>query len=138
MTNTRRTSVWLAAASAGLFLAGCGGEGDSGAAADPSASPEAPRLEQAYEACRRGSDPEKTLTLGDGGRTLVVDTESKRGSIAGLNCVLREVGTPQSIQAALERTTAMQGVQDAEHQGLSYSWSYHPDNGVNMVIEETE
>ena len=32
------------------------------------------------------------------------------------------------------RTTAMMGVQDAKADGVEYSWSYHPDNGVNMVI----
>ncbi len=26
--------------------------------------------------------------------------------------------------------------QDAEHDDLTYSWSYRPDNGVNMVITE--
>jgi hypothetical protein len=32
----------------------------------------------------------------------------------------------------------MPGVQDAEHDGLEYSWSYHPDNGVDMVITATD
>ena len=30
------------------------------------------------------------------------------------------------------------GVQDAEDDGLAYSWSYHPDNGVDLVIEYAE
>jgi hypothetical protein len=28
----------------------------------------------------------------------------------------------------------MMGTQDADNNGIHYSWSYHPDNGVNMVI----
>ncbi len=32
------------------------------------------------------------------------------------------------------RTTAMMDVQDAEHDGIEYSWSYHPANVVDMVI----
>jgi hypothetical protein len=55
-----------------------------------------------------------------------------------LNCLLGELGTPQSIIAQLGSTTALMGVQDATDDGLNYSWSYHPDNGVNMVITDTD
>ena len=78
------------------------------------------------------------MTLADGGASIVVDTGSEYGSTAGMDCVLDELSTSQSIMAQIGRTTAMMGVQDAEDDGLAYSWSYHPDNGVNMVIEYAE
>ena len=28
----------------------------------------------------------------------------------------------------------MMGVQRGEDDGIHYGWSYHPDNGLNMVI----
>ena len=91
------------------------------------------RLAAAHEACEN-RDSDNTLSLGDGGSTIVVDPRSEYGSTAGLNCVLGELETPQSIEAQVGRTTAMMGVQDAEDDGIEYSWSYHPDNGVSMVI----
>jgi hypothetical protein len=90
-------------------------------------------LEAAFEACKR-RDSDRTLELQDSGETIVIDTGSEYGDPAGMNCVLKELDTPQSITAQMDRTTAMMGVQDAEDGGIEYSWSYHPDNGVNMVI----
>jgi hypothetical protein len=74
------------------------------------------------------------MTLEDDGRTIVIDTRSEYGDVSAMECVLDSLGTPQSIEAQVGRTTAMMGVQDATHDGLDYSWTYHPDNGVNMVI----
>jgi hypothetical protein len=59
---------------------------------------------------------------------------SQYGSVAGLDCILQTLKTPESITAEIGRTTAMMGAQQADSGGLRYSWSYHPDNGVNMVI----
>ena len=95
------------------------------------------RLEAAYDSCYR-RDSGGTLTLADGGDSIVVDTGSEYGSTAGMDCVLAELDTKQSIIAQMGRTTAMTGVQDAEDDGLAYSWSYHPDNGVDLVIEYAE
>ncbi len=91
------------------------------------------RLAAAAGACKN-RDTDRTMSLVDDGSSIVIDTRSEYGSTAGLDCVLRELETPQSIEAQVGRTTAMMGVQDAEDDGLEYSWSYHPDNGVNMVI----
>jgi hypothetical protein len=104
----------------------------SSSAAASSAAKES-RLEEAYHGCH-GADPGSNLELTDGGQTIVVDTGSKYGDTTGMNCVLITLETPQSIEAQIRSTTAMMGLQDAEHDGLQYSWSYHPDNGVNMVI----
>jgi hypothetical protein len=95
------------------------------------------RLVAAADACER-RDADGTMSLVDDGWSIVIDTRSEYGSTAGLHCVLRELGTPQSIEAQVGRTTAMMGVQDAEDDGLEYSWSYHPDDGVSMVITATD
>jgi hypothetical protein len=91
------------------------------------------RLEETYDGCY-GAESDSNLQLTDGGQTIVVDTGSQYGSTRGMNCVLITLETPESIKARISSTTAMMGVQDAEHDGLHYSWSYHPDNGVDMVI----
>jgi hypothetical protein len=94
-------------------------------------------LEGAYSQCQP-QDEDDTLELADNGATIIVDTGSEYGSTAGMDCVLDELGTPQSILAQLGNTTAMMGTQQADHDGVHYSWSYHPDNGVNMVITRGE
>ncbi|SCX56391.1 hypothetical protein SAMN03159343_3403 [Klenkia marina] len=127
----------LAAGGLGYVLGHQAGTGDaaeaSSVAAAAAAAEDDARLSTAYEACE-GDDSTGTLTLSDQGRTIVVDTGSKYGSTAGMDCVLRELSTPQSTIAAIGRTTSLMGVQDDDQDGVTYSWSYHPDNGVNMVI----
>jgi hypothetical protein len=98
---------------------------------------QASRLPAAFESCT-SQDVDDTMRLEDDGETIVVDTGSEYGSTAGMDCVLSELGTPESILAEMGRTTAMMGVQDAEHDGIEYSWSYHPDNGVDLVITDTQ
>jgi hypothetical protein len=140
-----RRPAWLGVAIAAVVALACSAIGfflgrDS-ATPDPSeaasAAAGADRLRSAFEACR-DEDPDGTLSLQDDGSTIVVATLSEYGDTSGMDCVLAELDTPSSITAQIGRTTAMMGVQDAEHNGLSFSWTYHPDNGVNMVISQEE
>jgi len=107
----------------------------SSSAAAASAAAKETRLKKAYDGCT-GFDTANTMELTDDGATIVVDTRSEYGSRAGMECVLRKLGTSESIKAQMDRTTALMGVQDAKHDGLDYSWSYHPKNGVNLVITD--
>jgi hypothetical protein len=54
----------------------------------------------------------------------MVDTRSKSGSLDGLVCVLDDVGTADYVIAAIDRTTALMGVQTEQDGDLEYSWSY--------------
>jgi hypothetical protein len=99
----------------------------------PDAEAQQGRLQAAYDHCT-SQDEDNTLELADNGATIVIDTRSEYGSTAGMECVLGALTTPESIKAEIGRTTAMMGTQDADNNGIHYSWSYHPDNGVNMVI----
>lgn len=79
----------------------------------------------------------QTLQLADEDLTLLVDTRAQYGPIEGLICVMGELETPQAIISAMESTTAMMGVQEATDASLHYRWSYHPDNGIQLVVTET-
>jgi hypothetical protein len=142
----RRRGLVVAGLAGAVLLAGAGGFALGRSSADGNESPIAAaesaaasqvRLKDAYDRCFT-RDTGSTLTLADGGDAIVVDTGSEYGSTTGMDCVLADLDTKQSIIAQMSRTTAMMGVQDAEDDGLAYSWSYHPDNGVNMVIEYAE
>lgn len=111
--------------------AGLSGSGSSSASETPASLP----LRDAFDFCSM-QPGYKTLTLGDEGRTLIIDTQSEYGPMGGLSCVLGQLATSQAVVAQLENTTSMMGVQQAEDGTLHYQFSYHPDNGVNMVITD--
>ena len=131
--------IAVAVVAVGAFLlTTVDGENSKQVAANASESSPAtakPPLQVAYGECL-GAKGWKTLTLGDEGRSLIIDTGSEYGPIEGLACVLSELGTSQAIVAQMESTTAMMGVQEADDNSLHYQFSYHPDNGVNMVITD--
>jgi hypothetical protein len=94
-------------------------------------------LKDAQGAC----DPEKRgSTITDGGETLIIDGRSTNNSSAnglpmdGLICMLRELKVPGSVIAQMEGTRALDGRQQAAWDGFSASWSYHPNNGMDVVI----
>lgn len=76
----------------------------------------------------------------DGGRSLILDN---RGSDAGsgaltwqqVECTLEELDVPESVLSRMLSTRALDGRQDAEWGGLRADWSYHPDNGLDVIIE---
>lgn len=123
--------VLVVAAGAVGFVLGHG-SGTAAAAAASSSAQDA-RLSKAFNACE-SEDDAHTMQLGDGGRTIVVDTRNQYTSTQGVECVWSQLKTPQSIIANVGATTAMMGEQSAQSDGISYRWSYHPDNGLNMVI----
>lgn len=127
-------ALLLIAGTGGFFIGrGTAGDDGGGGGNRSSLAETLNPLQVAYEDCT-GRDSGDTLSLEDDGATIVVDTRSEYGDSSGMACVLRELDTPGSITAQMDRTTAMMGVQDARSAGIEYSWSYHPDNGVNMVI----
>ena len=96
-------------------------------------------------------------TLGDGGDSLILDgaaqpefdlglygdtpttpsDEELRQFIESLgftNCVLEEVNTPDYVQSKLENTTSLMGDQTATWDNISASWSFHPDNGLDVTL----
>lgn len=136
----------LLAVAALSLVASCAASGSDSAADPQSSSPSpsptpteeaGPSLDQAYVDCST-SKGGKTISSGDDGDTLIIDTGSEYGSIEGAVCVFTSLETPEAIIASIESTTAMMGVQDADDQGLRYQWSYHPDNGLNVIITNSD
>jgi hypothetical protein len=97
-------------------------------------------LEAAKNICAAGRPDGVTyITLGDEGSSLTLigeGEESSGASIYDIVCVLAELDMPDSVASQIERTTAMMGVQQAAWGDFEASWSYHPDNGLNMIVEQ--
>lgn len=61
------------------------------------------------------------------------------GFLAGLvEDALLELGFPPGTWARVQNTRALDGTQTARGDGIVASWTYHPDSGLNMVIERTD
>jgi hypothetical protein len=123
-------------------LSGCGGDDQQAAFTPPSPSSPAATslampaqpLKTAYKACQALAGGH-FVRVADDGDSIIIDTDSEYGSTEAVECVLRSINTSDPLEARLKSTTASMGTQEASEGGYDYSWSYHPDNGINMVIK---
>ncbi|HEX2144533.1 MAG TPA: hypothetical protein VHG10_08495 [Glycomyces sp.] len=127
-----------AAGGAVLFIAGVGIglaiDGDSGGAAAADGD-----LEAAKETCAVGSSD---VRIGDGGDTMTIDRmgaeESPGATFTQFECILEELEVPDSVVDRINNTRALDGYQDASFADFAVSWTYHPDDGLNMTITRAE
>ncbi len=110
-------------------------QGDDSDSATKETLTNATRLERAHASCGF-EDEADTIKDADDGATLIIDTQSDEGALKGLTCLFDKLGTSSAVRAQVASTTAMMGAQEGRDDGLSYRWSYHPENGLNMTITE--
>ncbi len=111
-------------------VSGTAGIAIGGALAQSSAIP------QAVEACF-ATDMEGVSAMDDG-QSLNMQTagnDSSGTTITTVVCVLDELGAPQSLYSKIDSTRALDGTKSAEWPGFTASWSYHPDSGLNVIVE---
>ena len=79
------------------------------------------------------------FTLAEDNQSLVFDGSGKTDYIGGdfsdLVCVLNELKAPSTVESRMLSTNSLMGVQNAEWDGITVSWSYHPDNGLDANLE---
>ncbi|GAA1346967.1 hypothetical protein [Arthrobacter roseus] len=93
-------------------------------------------ITDAVETC--GVEESPGISLGDAGQSITMNTagdESSGADYADVVCVLSAIETPDSVSSRMSSTRALDGRQTGEWDGLSASWGYHPDDGLNVVIE---
>ena len=74
----------------------------------------------------------------DKGKSLNLRTtgeESEGADFLTVGCVLTELNAPDSLTTRLGSTRALDGTQTGEWAGFTASWTYHPDNGLNIIVE---
>ncbi|AGL13903.1 hypothetical protein [Actinoplanes sp. N902-109] len=78
------------------------------------------------------------LTIADAGQTLLLDGTGEEDFTgmrsSDLSCVLEVLRTPQAVREHMWDTRALDGRQEDSWPGFTASWSYHPDDGMDMVI----
>jgi len=77
------------------------------------------------------------VELGDEGQSLTITGYGLlRGpTSAQFQCLTDALDMPDSVRSRISATRALDGRQTATWDGLSASWTYHPDSGLNMVFE---
>jgi hypothetical protein len=90
------------------------------------------QLEAARDRCGAGD-------LRDGGNTLILDMEGEEPGSGSVTfddsiCVLAFLDVPASVSSRMDSTRALDGMLDAEWDGFEASWTYHPDDGLDVII----
>lgn len=78
------------------------------------------------------------VTVMDEGASLHLSTtgeESIGAEYIDVMCVLAALEVPDSVTTRLGTTSAMDGQQTATWNEFSASWGYHPDTGLDVVVE---
>ena len=127
-------------AGASLFLAGCGGVAEAESTPTPTPTDTRSKLELAVDQC--GLTSSKGVTLMDENKSLELHTPGKDYgqsygiSIEQMDCVLRDIGASTATMSKMKKTRALDGTQSASWDALEATWSYHPDNGFDIILED--
>lgn len=113
----------VTAAVAALLAAGC--------SVDEKVSP----VDQAAKECARFS---ADFTAEPGSVVIDSSSEYDTDSLAALVCVMDALGTPSIVNEQMMGTNSLMGMQSVTEDGVSYKWSFHPDNGLDVYIEDVE
>lgn len=81
-------------------------------------------------------------TLGDSGYTITMKGQPNNATtglpMRDMACVLRAVDVPDSVVSQMDATRALDGMQKASWNKISASWTYHPDNGLKVILTESK
>jgi hypothetical protein len=78
--------------------------------------------------------------IGDDGSSLELDMEgedfgSGELSYADVACVLEELDVPDSVVSKMDSTRSIDGRQTEDWDGIEANWTYHPDDGLDVILE---
>ena len=119
-----------------IMLTGCGDGG--GGPADSTEAAAVPRLQSAYDTCKAFSNVGgmKAVHVKDAGSTMIIATKHVPLASEAISCIADELNTPRSIISRVNHTSSVMGELNGTSDNLNYSWTFHPDNGLNMVVTE--
>jgi hypothetical protein len=94
----------------------------------------------ALVAARNSCDPGSLgTTVADGDKTLIVNGKGAKDAtgvpVATEACLLRELGASSAVTAHMESTRALDGRQTDTWGDYKAAWTYHPDSGLDIVIQ---
>lgn len=107
--------------------------------AAPAADSSSEAISNAVQAC--GLVDTVGVTVMDGGNSVTLETagnDTKGAPYSDVVCVLDALEIPESVKSRMASTRSLDGMQDATWSGYAASWNYHPDNGMNLIVESRE
>jgi hypothetical protein len=98
-----------------------------------------PRVSSPFLQLQSTCDPSRAgTTVTDNGQTLLVDSSGEEdfGKLpsAGLDCVLDGLSMPDAVRSHMLGTRALDGRQEDAWPGFTASWSYHPNQGLDLIV----
>lgn len=97
-------------------------------------------IETAVEDC--GLTDAVGITIGDEGHSVSIQTIGEDNTygaeVSEMACVLQGLDASDSVIARMDSTRALDGRQTGTWDDFEASWGYHPDDGINLVIEEVK
>lgn len=93
----------------------------------------------ALEACKL-TTAQEGVRIADGGKTLILSSAGEESSgipVESVACVLGATKIPEHVAAKMQATRALDGQQAASWEGFEASWTYHPDDGLNIILVDT-
>ena len=85
------------------------------------------------------------VVVGDSGHTVTLEGEpdGTHYTMAGVTgkefgCVFAVVSMPDSVVSQMSGTRALDGTQTASWDEMSATWTYHPKNGLRVILTEAK
>jgi hypothetical protein len=78
--------------------------------------------------------------VGDDGSSLELDMKgddygSGDLSFTDVACVLNDLDVPDSVMSKMDSTRSIDGRQSEDWDGFEANWTYHPDDGLDVILE---
>lgn len=104
--------------------------------------PPTPRFKTVMSKCNL--EDKQGVKYADEGVSLIISTapedaldlESNQANILNVSCVLQRAKASAALQDRMLSTRALDGMQEADFRGIHAAWTYHPDNGFNLSLED--
>lgn len=86
----------------------------------------------AYSSCSSSN-----TTLSSDGLSICIDGEDKydTSSYYDVATVITVLGLPDSLGTEMDNTNSLMGVQTETYDNIEVRWSYHPDNGLDVIFK---
>ena len=112
-----------------VVLGGCAAPEGPGAGQTP--------LQAARSAC--SSVSLSSAKLGDEGYSLTLDMRGDDDqvglAIESIDCILEALDVPDATKEKMRSTRALDGMQSASWGDITATWTYHPDSGLDVILE---
>ena len=101
------------------------------------------RLSNALDFCKLTFDNQKGVDLSSDNQTLYLDglgQDEFKGSTPVVTakeiyCVLGALEAPEAIVKRIDKTNFQMGLVEDDFNGIYLSWTYHPDNGLDVYFK---